>query len=442
MKTATTLPATSLSLVAPSANSPFDRDAPTARMYLSSRTKSAVAVSTITGLANDITDLRGNRKTASAEYHLALGAMVAELARAASHSPPLGCYRPLRASDFPSGGIGYRPFNRALNDMIRHGYVTTGGGESAWRERLGSVTRIYVTPKLTDYLSVHGITVADREKHFQYKPAMDDIPPVQLRATLDKDRGKPRRGKKLKVDTANPVVAGHVNQIRRINEYVHRQTVIGPKQDRLDIALYRGFNLGDAPGHNYTKGGRVYAAYQSFERADRDHITINGLSTIEVDISACFLTIVHYLLKRPFSGKNDPYAGPSIHRDIVKAWVNLTIGYGQYHTRWPQEAIDRLEEKGHNNVRKTHPIASVKEEVLTNIPIVGEWVESIYTWADLFFIESQIVIRTIERLAFEYNVPCLPIHDAVRVPVKQVVLAKEVLRESFSHYTGLMPIVA
>lgn len=441
MQTASTEFVPLLALVPPTSRSPFDRDAPTAPMYLSSRPKSAFATDAITNLASSIIELKGSRKTASDEYRLALGAMVAELVRAASYNPPLGCFRPLRAGDFPSGGIGYTPFKRALEDMKRHGYASTIDGEPAWRDRLGTVTRVFVTPKLTDHLATHGITVADRDRHFQYSPAMDDIPPIQLRASSKKPWFNDGRGKLIDVAMSDPAVSTFADQIGRLNEYLHQQCIVGPGGERMDIALYRGFNLGDEPGHGYKKGGRVYAAYQGIKRKDRNLITINDQPTVEVDISACFLTLVHYLLGRPFFSDSDPYAGPSPHRDIVKAWVNLTIGYSAYHKRWPPEAIKKLEENGHMNVKERYPMATTKEEILKYLPIISDWVDSGYTWADLFFIESEIMIDAVERLALVHDIPALPIHDGIRVPVENTSLVKNVISESFIRLTGIIPLI-
>lgn len=417
------------------------RDDPTALMMLTSRAKSAVALAAIDALAARIIILQGNRKVATKEYLAALGAMVAELIRAASYSPVRACYRPLAAASFTDLTIGYQPFTRALDDMTRHGFVQVRKGQQACGGRPGTATRICVTPKLTDYLAGAGITVADRWKHFDYRRAADDVQPIQLRAKSSRKGRSNTPGRKMKVDYTLPIVQSYAAQIRRINAFYAKQEIVGPNGEALDIALHRGFNLGDEPDHGYRKGGRAYAAYQSISGDDRDKIIINGLPTTEVDITACFLTIVHFLLGKTFSNNIDPYLGPGYHRNIVKAWVNFTLGYSGYHTRWPKKAIDKLADKGHHDVRKRFPIAKVREDVLTHVPIVKEWVESPFTWADLFFVESQIVLDATECLAFDHGIVGLPIHDGIRVPISDVALTKAVISDSFFKHTGIRPII-
>ncbi len=434
-------PIPSLTLVAATDHSPLDRDQPTARMYLTSRPRSAAAKAFIATLAASMIESKIPCTTPNSEYHLALGAMVAELLRAASYAPPRACFRPLKTESFTGGAVGYRPFKQALADMRSHGFAKLEKGYSEWGTREGTVTRILFTPRLTHQLAASGITVANRFHHFDYQRAMEDIPPIQLRATTAKEWPRVFRGRKMRVDYACPTVTAHADQIRSINAYLGKQSVIDHEGVTLDIALRRIFNLGDQSGHGYNKGGRAYESYQSIKRKYREHITINGHRTIEVDISACFLTLLHFLLGHPFCATVDPYAGPDLPRDIIKAWVNLTIGHSNYHKRWPKETISKLEEKGYVDVPKRYPMTAVRKACLPHFPIVSEWVESSYSWADLFRAESQIMLDATQRLAEVHNIPALPMHDALRVSVQDSSMTVDVIKDEFLKHTGIQAIV-
>lgn len=245
----------------------------------------------------------------------------------------------------------------------------------------------------------------------------------------------------MRVDYTCPAVTNHANQIRAINGYLSKQTLIDNDGVVLDIALRRIFNLGDQSGHGYNKDGRAYESYQSIKRENREHITINGHKTIEVDISACFLTLLHFLLGHAFCSTTDPYAGPDLPRDIVEAWVNLTIGHSNYHKRWPKETISKLEEKGYVDVSKIYPMTAVRKACLPHFPIVSEWVESSYSWADLFRLESQIMLDATQRLAEDHNIPALPMHDALRVSVQDSSMTANVIKDEFLKHTGISAIV-
>lgn len=426
------------------------RTKPTAPMHLTSRSRSEAAMNAIDALASQIIELRGNRKRPSDQYMLALGAAVAELVRAASYEPVRPCFRPMDANTFtPSNPnalkadlIGYQSFKRVMEDMERNGFVRIDSGKRGYQEIPGIITRIYATPKLTDHLAAHGITPANRRSHFTYRRAADDIPPIQLRAASTRKGRNRERGKLLKVDWTNPAVKDHARQIREINRHYAKQVITGPNGEELDIAVYRSFNLGDQPDYNYDKGGRLYADFQSLEREERARIRINGQETVEVDISACFLTLLHFILGKSFSNNVDLYDFPPYPRDIVKSWVNLTIGNSDYHKSWPDETVDLLEKKKNiPDVTERFPINLVRDNVLKNLPIVKEWVESRYIWADLFYIESTIVADTIHFLAYKHGITALPIHDAIRVTVADAAIAKGVLSDIFFKSTNIRPII-
>ncbi|WP_454280128.1 hypothetical protein [Sphingomonas sp. Marseille-Q8236] len=401
-------------------------------------------------LASQIIELRGNRKKPSDQYMLALGAAIAELVRAASYAPVRPCFRPMDANTFTpadpdaskADAVGYQSFKRVMDDMQRNGFARIDAGKRGFNDILGVITRIYATPKLTDHLATHGITPANRRSHFTYPRAADDIPPIQLRATSKRKGRNRERGALLPVDWTNPAVKDHARQIREINRHYAKQVITGPNGEELDIALYRGFNLGDQPGHDFKKGGRAYADFQSLEREERRKIKINGQETLEVDISACFLTLLHFLLGKSFSNNVDLYDFSPYPREIVKSWVNLTIGNSGYHKAWPKETVDFLEKnKGIPNVRARFSIDLVRDNVLKNLPIIKEWVDSSHSWADLFYIESTIVIDAVHCLAYDHGITALPVHDAIRAPVDYAAVAKAVLSDMFFKNTNIRPII-
>ncbi len=419
-----------------------ERDAPTAPMHLTARPKGAASLLAIESLSASIIELKGKRKSPSAQYIQAVGAMIADLLRAASYKPTRPCFRELATKAFTGMGVGYQPFTRALVDMERHGYVAVTKGTCAWKDQPGTVTRIYSTPKLLGFLLGFGITPQSRFAHFTYKRAHEDTSPIQLRASSIRKKKKVTRGRRMRVDYSHPTVKDYAAQIRKINRFLADQSFTRPDNaDFEDIALYRGFNCGDHPNYEYNKGGRIYGKHQNIERDKRNDILINGHDTIDIDVSACFLTIGHNLLGRAFSNNRDPYEGPELPRPIIKAWINMTLSYGNYHSRWPKDTLDDLAEHGFDNVRKRYPISKIRKEILKHFPIIEEWCNSPFDWADLFFIESQIMTDLLECLAFEHGIAALPIHDAVIIPKQYGSVAKAVFSDMFYKHTKIRPII-
>lgn len=419
-----------------------ERDAPTAPMHLIARSKSAVSQGAIDSLSASIIELKGKRKSPSAQYIQAVGAMIADLLRAASCNPVRPCFRELAAKAFTGMEVGYQPFTRALADMERHGYVAVTKGTCAWKDQPGTVTRIYSTPRLLEFLLSFGITPQSRFTHFTYKHAYEGTPPVQLRASSIRKKKTVTRGRRMKVDYSDPKVKDYAAQIRLINSFLAVQTITGPEGvDLDDIVLHRGFNHGDQPNYGYDKGGRIYGKHQNIERDKRNDMRINGHDTIDIDVPACFLTIAHHLLGRSFSNNRDPYEGPDLPRPIIKAWINMTLSYGKYHSRWPKETVDDLAEQGFDNVRKRHPISKIRKEILKHFPIIEDWCKSPFDWSDLFFIESQIMADLLECLAIDHGIAALPIHDAVVISKKDEGIAKACFSDMFYKHTKIRPII-
>jgi hypothetical protein len=103
----------------------------------------------------------------------------------------------------------------------------------------------------------------------------------------------------------------------------------------------RIFNIGDDPGFNWDKGGRLYSlgetSYQRLNREQRARITIDGDSVIELDIRASYLTILFAICGRCAELPPDPYDVPELSRAVVKKWVVATLGSDGHIKRWPSE---------------------------------------------------------------------------------------------------------
>ncbi|WP_156818722.1 hypothetical protein [Sphingomonas sp. Mn802worker] len=273
---------------------------------------------------------------------------------------------------------------------------------------------------------------------------------IQLRAT-SKRRGKNKlQGKRLKVDWHNPEVKRQAARMRAINAYIASHSVTGPEAGNLDeITLTRIYNQGDQPGHAYRKGGRIYVhggGYQGLkhrELGQRSLIKFDGEDTVEVDISACFLTIAYSLLGMALPATPDPYEGTKLPRPIVKAWMNMTWSNPKFHRNWPNEVVNELEDENAKKVffavRKTFPIKKVRDAIRSTFPVVDAWMESSFTWADLHYRESEIMLEVMETLAFKHNVLSLPVHDSIRVPLAKTKLVEEVIESVFSKHTGFKP---
>ena len=55
------------------------------------------------------------------------------------------------------------------------------------------------------------------------------------------------------------------------------------------------------------------------------------------------------------------------------------------------------------------------------------------------FRESEIIVSTMLRLAREHDIPSMPVHDSLIVPLSEVETSKRLLDEEFVRLTGVTP---
>lgn len=350
----------------------------------------------------------------------------------------------MAANDFINEPIGHRPFKRALEDLEAHGFIKRDTGKQA----LGVVTRLYPTPCLTDHLFRYSIVAADCRNHFFYPRYADYARPVQLRRSSTRKDGVKTQGKRMKVDFNDPTARAISTRMNAFNAFLSKHTITGPAEADLDdVALYRSFNHGQRKNHAYRLGGRMnphgggYYLLEHRETKQRDLIRINGGKTVEVDISACFLTLAYHLLEMQLPNPGDPYDGTDLPRPIVKAWINMTLSNYGFHKEWLSSVLDKLAKEGHFNVPEEFPIKVVEAKIRDAMPVIDKWMNSHFTWANLHYEESEIMLAAMEKLAFEYEIVSLPIHDALRVPESKRDIAIEIIRTCFRDRTGLNPII-
>lgn len=429
------------------------RHLPSVPMSLLRTTASDAAIAAMSAMATVIEAKPGKAGRTTKLYLGALAAIVADLLTASQYNPPHPCYRPMGAADFTDQHVGYHSFRRVFDDLNRHGFIEVSHGAAPFGGLPGTVTRITPTSKLTAFLAPHGITPHNRRDHFDRTGQVHLS--IQLRATSRIDRKhKKHRGDKMPVDKNHPVVARYAAQVDRINTYLAKQRFSCGD----DVILYRGFNCGDQPDFNWNKGGRLNClggGYQGLskdaerltQRADykgsgehRGMITINGEATVEVDVSACHLTIAHGLLGRPLPS-GDIYHIEGEYRWAVKAFANYMIGKGELPTKWHPDHVKVFRELTGKTLGKTHPIKHLSKIVIKQMPILMEVVNKGLNWADFQFIESEILTKTVETLAYEYDIASLPVHDSIIIPKSSKNIAIKVFSDSFHHFTGEYPVI-
>ena len=120
----------------------------------------------------------------------------------------------------------------------------------------------------------------------------------------------------------------------------------------------------------------------------------------------------------------------------------MTMSHGKRHRKWPEPAQADFLTTHSLDLRKDFPIRKVGDIILQRLPIIGASETSILAnWGELQFRESEVLLATMETLAFDHGVPSLPVHDSLIVPEGGVELAVRVLKMTFETMVGVEPSV-
>lgn len=318
------------------------------------------------------------------------------------------------------------------------GYTANDDFDGDNVELFRRASRIRATPELAAFAQRHGITHDNLYDHYAKLPSkLIDL--VVLRS----ERFMGGRAKRLKCpDTAKAaLVRGEVD---RINAIYARHRFDGLPQPQVR----RIFNGADADGFAFNKGGRLYGDFQNISRAQRKDALIDGQLVVELDLKASHLTILYGITNTPMP-EGDPYHIEGLPRPVVKALVTRMIGLSHTKlTRWSAEnkedLLAQLEDEhpmDPKTFNKLYPIRATTEKVLERHPVLHRLCPNKLDWADLQFVESEVLISAILRLGEEYDIPALPVHDSIIVPREAAKLGHTSLAEAFETITGRIPMI-
>jgi hypothetical protein len=358
-------------------------------------------------------------------------------------------YRSTRPESFTAQDIGHRDFTSVTDAMKSLGLITRKAGFRRWL--VGGfepgdpnlplrdlATRFRATPELMERMEGYGIHLDNVSDHF-----IVALPkkPLQLRAKATRNEWFEKvRGKPMKFEETN-WTKFREDQVRRLNEFFDRFELRGGTHR----GYIRVFNMGDQPDFDWDKGGRLYSQgdgnYQQLPKQERLAMTINGEPVCEIDIRASYMTIYHAKYRAPFDPREDPYDLQGLDRDIVKIWVVATFGNNAPIEKWPREISAKYKEEHGRPLGKVVRAKDVYRKIAEVFPMMELWGAHGLGWADLMFIESEAIIRTMLELMEHHSVPSLSVHDSLIVPASQESLATRILGEKYLMEAKVRPVL-
>jgi hypothetical protein len=392
------------------------------------------------------------RKRKQTALRSAVEGLLADLLQARISDKTKGyVYRPMRPSSFTEGIVSSRVFKALVDALVDLGLLEKHLGFQMLDEPFGKraavirkATRFRATRTLLDIYEKHGVRAVDFHQHF-----LIPLPehPLQLRAASKRtEYGQKIPGKPIRY-MRTEVTERAERSLKRLNKFFDHF--------KLEGGIHRGFirvfNNGDHPKFAWNMGGRLYSYgennYQQMEQADRLRMRISYRSVCEIDIRASYLTIFHGLCGESFDATKDPYVMPGLGeegRDAVKMWITASFGNNAPITKWPRELVAKYRAKTGKALGKRYAASKVGDKVMQAFPLLarlGEVVNGIERgWAELMYIESRAMFRTMIDLARE-SIPSLAVHDSIIVPYLEWRRATRVLTEHYQEFANATPVL-
>ena len=275
-----------------------------------------------------------------------------------------------------------------------------------------SASKFFVTEALVEVCNDNGLSHSNLNEHF-FKLNPDCF--IEARYPNQSHKGKKLRGRKVSRQKvlSHPIARQQQVAMSELNEFLFKQDMEGAEF----TGLKRVFSdYTDDGSYQFNKGGRLYAFgtehYQRMNKDERALIKINGEETVEIDIHASFLTLIHKVLNIPLPNRSDLYEITDYPRYIVKTWINQTISNGGRKDKWGKGTLaDFKKELGGS---KFPTSKEVGEQVLKHYPFLGDLKAAGVGWQTLHYVEAEALIKTLEEL-LKLGIPAYPIHDSIIV---------------------------
>jgi len=349
-------------------------------------------------------------------------------------------YHPMSANYFTDLIVGYQTFRQIVNGLNGLGLIAIYDGKNSrpldWGEGVktyfgGLATRFKPLQPLIDKTAEYGLSEEAFHEHFHII-----MPSNVVEVRASKEAGG-KRGKKMKLSSF-PRSQQIINDITAINDFLSTFTYEGI----VFTGLRRLFNESDRDNFDFNLGGRLYPSgslgYMGMNSLERSSITINQEAIVEIDINASYLTILHALKGIAMPDAEDMYAIGGLPREVVKKWITITLGADNFHAKWLKGNIKDFKETC-ESYDASMTAKAVERVVLEHFPLMRDWPKQEVRWSNLMFIESEVIISTMQELMLKHQVPSLPVHDCIIVRKSDQELAMRVLSEQFKIIVGIEP---
>ena len=304
------------------------------------------------------------------------------------------------ANKMTGQGISYKKTKALLETLDSLGYIELFIGYYDVAKSIGIQSFFLITEKMRDLWE--GMDVATAPKIEQVGVVIKDSKTKEEKST------KGVRGVTLvkkDLDTYNKVLSAN-------------KIVVGGEE--VDVAYKRVF-------HDTLQGsGRYYSnnGVQTIPKQERQHITINGYETVELDYSAMHPRILYSIEDIRIHDWWCPYTVPGVDRQAAKMALLC-----MFNSESRVSACAAMRTKGFANAQDV--VAAMEEH---NKDITHHFYKT-GMWKALHWLDSQIATKVLMALAGK-GIVCLPWHDSFVVEEHIGPILEGVMYEAWADILG------
>jgi hypothetical protein len=390
---------------------------------------------------------------------------------------PTPVYRSMSKDSFSGGFVPFTQFVPIKDALVTFGYLIEVGEArwgTDWQDGSGAIfgkglaARFWPTAALLHLAERHGVTPVTIKSDFaKVTPTAPPKVPdrlIELRGLklLGRTRGMDAR---CFDDVLGSTVARRIRRaIEQTNAFAASHEVQGCAPPRWKRTFTESLSFG---GRWYDLWGND--GYQNMGTKERLGITINGETVAEVDVKACYLTILHGLLGLPLP-EGDLYdipAAPGVDRDVIKTWIIATIGKGSPVRKWSAETVQKNCECTHYDAKQIgdaiisrYPFLALDTQTLMeglrldrrllvaspkDHSISPELAEQALSQSRallvhrLMAVEAAAITGVMAYLRRMHGVLALPLQDAIIVPQSALRVVKLAFDGAFGHFAKVRP---
>lgn len=401
------------------------------------------------------------RKVGLDKLRRAVGAIVGEVlwAWGRAGKPPRAVWRSQQADKFTGAPVGRRTFETVTKSLKQAGLLHHKPGLhlpptarfAMGQGREGRSSRYWPTLALLELAEGAGLTPASLSTAFRYVASSRPpkaVPPVNLRPFSRQDWSDPartpRRAGRLQVepvvsleDTASLSLAEDVSAQNALAVATKVTGCLPPRWHRVFLGSWQ------LHGRWYATGSGPYWQMSSELRSE---IRINRQPTLEIDVRASHLTLLHGLLGVPLP-QGDLYGELDVPRHAVKQWVMETLGKGRPVERWARStktlpaASEDAAWVGSLVLQRLpclrDPTTVVPDDLVRQIGQAPRFLVSPY----LMSVEADAMAAAMRELRGQ-GILALPVHDSLIVQAVAEGPARQAIEMAYLAACGLRPVLS